>query len=180
MFGAAPRAQDIEARPPRDELTATANAATAPVVAVDLHALLDAIVCDFADAGRPVRWAGQPGPVLNTRPRALRRTVGNLLDSSLKFGAEAELQMHASPNGATVRALDRGPDIAPARLGLAMRLFSRLDESRNLDGGGTGLGLAIAERLAAVLGAPLQLRPHEGGDLEAELCLNHAPAVITA
>ena len=162
------------------QLAATEHAATEPVVAVDLHALLDAIVCDFADAGRPVRWAGRPGPVLNTRPRALRRTVGNLLDNALKFGAEAELQMHASPNGLTVRVLDRGPGIAPEQLGLAMRPFLRLDESRNRDGGGTGLGLAIAERLAAVLGAPLQLRPREGGGLEAELCLTHAPAGATA
>ena len=162
------------------QLAATEHAASEPVVAVDLHALLDAIVCDFADAGRPVQWSGKPGPVLNTRPRALRRTVGNLLDNALKFGAEAELQMHASPKGVTVRVLDRGPGIAPEHLELAMQPFLRLDESRNRDRGGTGLGLAIAERLAAVLGAPLQLRAREGGGLEAELCLTHAPAVVTA
>jgi signal transduction histidine kinase len=160
-------------------LAATEHAAQEPLQAVDLGALLDTLVCDFADAGRAVRWAaGAPpaadAPVLVTRPQALRRVVTNLLDNALKFAGAAELALETADDAITITVLDRGPGIAPERLAEALRPFARLESSRNREHGGTGLGLAIAQRLADALGAALRLAPREGGGLCAGLSLPFA------
>jgi signal transduction histidine kinase len=152
-------------------LASSDHAASEADCSVDLHALLDAIVCDFTDAGHTVQWSGEPGLVLTTRPQALRRVVVNLLDNSIKFAGAAELQVEASDGIVTIGVLDRGPGIAPARMAEVMRPFSRLEPSRSRESGGTGLGLAIAQRLCTALGASLRLMPRDGGGLHAELKL---------
>jgi signal transduction histidine kinase len=152
-------------------LAASDHAANEAAVAVDMHALLDAIVCDYGDAGQAVKWSAQPGLVLITRPLALGRAVNNLLDNAIKFGSQAELRLETRPGQVSLSVLDRGPGIAPERLHEAMQPFSRLEASRHRGSGGTGLGLAIARRLADALGASLVLRPRPGGGLHAELCV---------
>jgi len=152
-------------------LASSEHAAGEADCAVDLHALLDAIVCDFTDAGHDVQWTGDPSLVLTTRPQALRRVVVNLLDNAVKFAGAAELQVEASEGVVTIGVLDRGPGIAPGRIADVMRPFSRLEPSRNRESGGTGLGLAIAQRLCTALGASLRLTPRDGGGLRAEVQL---------
>ena len=152
-------------------LASSEHAASEFDCAVDLHALLDAIVCDFTDAGHTVQWEGDPSLVLTTRPHALRRVVVNLLDNAIKFAGAAELQVEASEGVVTIGVLDRGPGIMPGRIAEVMRPFTRLEPSRNRDSGGSGLGLAIAQRLCAALGASLRLTPRDGGGLRAELKL---------
>src|SRR5262249_27285158 len=78
----------------------------------DLHALLGSLVCDYVDAGKPVRLVGSVGRPLQARPHTLRRVVMNLVDNALKFGADTEVVI----DGATVARLavvvrDRGPGI---------------------------------------------------------------------
>jgi len=156
-------------------LAATEHAAQEPLQPVDLGALLDTLVCDFADAGHAVAWAdGAPpadAPALTTRPQALRRVVSNLLDNAVKFAGAAELALDSLADGVVITVLDRGPGIAPERLAEALQPFARLESSRNREHGGTGLGLAIAQRLSQALGAALHLAPREGGGLRAELRL---------
>lgn len=138
---------------------------------VDLDALLDSLVCDYVDAGAPVTLTGQVGRPIVTRPQAMRRIVGNLVDNALKYGTEAHLEVTRRAEGIDVIVTDRGPGIPQDMLEAVFAPFVRLETSRNRHTGGTGLGLAIARQLAQAMDATLTLRNREGGGLEARLSL---------
>lgn len=135
---------------------------------VDPDALLESLVADYQDAGHEVLLEGRAGTTVATRPQALRRILGNLIDNGLKYGEAVQVTAERGEGGA-VRILvrDRGPGIPEAELEKVFEPFYRLESSRNRDTGGTGLGLAIARQLAAAMDATLTLRNHPQGGLEA-------------
>ncbi|HEX7912355.1 MAG TPA: ATP-binding protein [Paraburkholderia sp.] len=152
----------------------TLHGGTEVPVRVDPDALLDSLVCDYVDAGQPVSLQGQLGVSLVTRPQALRRILGNLVDNALKYGGSAEITASMLDDDRTLIAvLDRGPGIPAESLEAVFEPFVRLEESRNRDTGGTGLGLAIARQLAIALDATLTLHNRPGGGLEARLTLGN-------
>ena len=147
------------------------GAAEAPI-RIDPDALLDSLVCDYVDAGNEVSLHGAVGAALVTRPQALKRILGNLVDNALKFGGAAELEVSAQADGAvSIAVLDRGPGIPAESLDAVFEPFVRLETSRNRNTGGTGLGLAIARQLTLAMDAKLSLHNRTGGGLEARLTL---------
>lgn len=141
---------------------------------IDPDALLDSLVYDYVDAGQPVSLEGRVETALVTRPQALKRIVGNLVDNALKYGGAAEINARADPGGqVTISVLDRGPGIPPESLEAVFEPFYRLETSRNRHTGGTGLGLAIARQLALATNAALSLHNRPGGGLEARLTLKN-------
>lgn len=139
---------------------------------IDLDSMLESLVQDYVDAGQPVSMGGQAAASITTRPHALRRVLGNLIDNGLKYGAEVCLTVSpAGQDGIRVQVRDRGPGIPEAELEKVFEPFYRLEASRNRDTGGTGLGLAIARQLVGTLNATLVLRNHPDGGLEAALTL---------
>ncbi|SAL39684.1 integral membrane sensor signal transduction histidine kinase [Caballeronia sordidicola] len=150
----------------------TLHGATEVPCRIDPDALFDSLVCDYVDAGQDVCLQGRFGMPLTTRPQALRRIVGNLVDNALKFSGVAEINVAASSDGkATVTVLDRGPGIPEQSLEAVFQPFYRIETSRNRNTGGTGLGLAIARQLALAMDATLSLHNRAGGGLEARLML---------
>lgn len=153
----------------------TAHAIAEPACPVDLHALLDGLVCDYTDAGREVSLRVPATLVLRTRPVALQRIVGNLVDNALKFAGAAEvsasLRTEQGVSAVEIAVKDRGPGVPVDQLTRITEPFYRLEGSRNEDTGGSGLGLAIAQRLAQALGGQLTLRNRDNGGLEALLTL---------
>lgn len=140
-----------------------------PAQPVDLHALLDSLACDYADAGQAVTLQAPRELQATTRPQALRRIVTNLVDNALKFAGTAQIEAWQEAQRVTVTVRDRGPGIPPGELQAVLQPFYRLEHSRGRESGGTGLGLAIAQQLAQALGGSLSLRNHEEGGLEARL-----------
>jgi signal transduction histidine kinase len=136
----------------------------------DLHALVDSLVCDYSDAGIPLRFAGERGVTILTHPQALRRIMINLIDNGLKFGENVEVAIDAQrSNGITITVSDRGPGIPDEHLKSVFLPFYRVEASRSRETGGTGLGLAIAQQLASALRGTLTLANRDGGGLEARL-----------
>jgi signal transduction histidine kinase len=136
----------------------------------DLYALIDSLVCDYSDAGKPLRFAGERGVTILTHPQALRRIMINLIDNGLKFGEDVEVAIDAQrSNGITITVSDRGPGIPDEHLKSVFLPFYRIEASRNRETGGTGLGLAIAQQLASALRGTLTLANRDGGGLEARL-----------
>jgi signal transduction histidine kinase len=136
----------------------------------DLYALVDSLVCDYSDAGIPLRFAGERGVAILTHPQALRRIMINLIDNGLKFGEDVEVAIDAQrSNGITITVSDRGPGIPDEHLKSVFLPFYRIEASRNRETGGTGLGLAIAQQLASALRGTLTLANRDGGGLEARL-----------
>lgn len=137
----------------------------------DLDALAASFVADYADAGRPVTLAGSSGRTVVTRPRTLRRLLGNLTDNALKFAGAAEVNFAAGDHSIIITVRDRGPGIPEDELEKVFEPFHRVEASRNRATGGTGLGLAIARQLSRALGGTLTLHNRAEGGLEARLVL---------
>jgi signal transduction histidine kinase len=149
------------------------HGAREPARAIDLDAQLDSLVLDYRDAGSAVRLEGRVGAPVQTRPKALRRIVGNLVDNALRYGGSAAIAVGRDSQGAVlIRVLDDGPGIPAEQLEAVFEPFFRLEGSRNRDTGGTGLGLAIARQLAGSLGGTLTLNNRPEGGLEARLTLS--------
>jgi signal transduction histidine kinase len=155
----------------------SAHGASEPPLKLDLDAFLDSLVFDYQDTGKQVVLAGCIGAPIYTRPHALRRVIGNLLDNAIKYAGAAEIEVLRAANGTiAISVLDRGPGIPVQELEAVMQPFYRLEASRNRDSGGAGLGLAIAHQLTLSLDATLLLENREGGGLRATLSLPSAKA----
>lgn len=157
-----------------EEGLAYAGSTAAPkevAILTDLDALAASLVADYTDAGQPVSLVGLNGHPVRTRPRTLRRLLGNLVDNALKFGGSAELVLDSTDSSPAIVVRDRGPGIPEAELDKVFEPFYRLESSRNRETGGTGLGLAIARQLANALDAELILRNLADGGLEARVTL---------
>ncbi|HEY5849824.1 MAG TPA: HAMP domain-containing sensor histidine kinase [Lysobacter sp.] len=150
----------------------SAHGGVEPALKVDLDAFLDSLVWDYQDTGKPVTVTAHVGVPVTTRPRALRRVVGNLVDNAVKYAGAAEVAASVDNDGkVAISVLDRGPGISERELESVMQPFYRVEASRNRDTGGAGLGLAIAQQLAIAIGAQLQLRGRDGGGLIATITL---------
>ncbi|WP_296595571.1 ATP-binding protein [Phenylobacterium sp.] len=146
-----------------------------PITLLDLASLLESLVEDAQDAGRPVALVRGEATDVLARPLALRRCLENLIDNAVKYGGGAEIASEREPGGVIVRIRAHGPGVPEDRIEELFRPFVRLEESRSRETGGSGLGLAIARRLAAQNGAALSLRNHPAGGMEAELRLPGPP-----
>ncbi|MDY0962300.1 ATP-binding protein [Massilia sp. CFBP9026] len=139
---------------------------------IDADAMLCSLVGDYQDAGRAVTLRGKSGVSMATRPHALKRILGNLVDNGLKYGGEVEVSIgRAAAGELAILVRDFGPGIPEEELEKVFEPFYRLEASRNRDTGGTGLGLAIARQLAATLDGTLTLANHPEGGLEARLVI---------
>lgn len=142
--------------------------------AVDLVAMLQALVADEHRQGRAWRLSLPAEAMLTGRPLALRRALTNLFDNAARHGAapfEAGLAAIGDEWRLSVR--DRGPGVPEIRLGELGRPFHRVDRARSTTG--SGLGLASVARVAGRHGGDLTLRNREGGGLEAVLRLPMRP-----
>ncbi|HEY2774876.1 MAG TPA: HAMP domain-containing sensor histidine kinase [Candidatus Binatia bacterium] len=161
----------------------SAEAAREPFCRVDLHALLESLVFDYADAGRSLLLRDErddAGAAIVTRPRALTRIVSNLADNALIFADDVDILVQTlSPETLAITVRDRGPGIPADKLAAVVEPFVRLENSRSRETGGTGLGLAIADQLAASLGGQLRLSNRDGGGLEARVVLPRAATIMT-
>jgi signal transduction histidine kinase len=149
----------------------SSHGATEPAVNIDLNAFLDSLVYDYQDMGKRVTLNGKIDQPVNTRPHALRRVIGNLLDNAVKYAGAGEIEIHKTDGSIAIGVLDRGPGIPEDQLEAALQPFYRLESSRNRETGGAGLGLAIAQQLALAIGATLTLSNRDGGGLQAMLLL---------
>lgn len=156
----------------REGLDYARSAETAETFArLDIDQLLDLVVEDAAEEGKPVAFVARSGCDVEVRPRALQRCLTNLIDNALKYGGSAEVA--ATPAGDTVeiRIRDHGPGIAETDLAGVFAPFVRLEAGRVDEPDGIGLGLTIAKSLAGSNDADLALRNHPEGGLEALLIL---------
>jgi signal transduction histidine kinase len=150
----------------------TMHGTAEPPCRVDPDALLDSLVGDYTDAGEPIRLSGRAGITLVTRPNALRRILGNLIDNAIKYGGSVQIDICKDQQERVVISIqDSGSGIPEQELEAVFEPFYRVESSRNRNTGGTGLGLAIARQLTLAMNATLTLHNRHQGGLEARLIL---------
>ena len=131
---------------------------------VDIASTLQLVTDQFADMGHKVAYDGPEHAMATVRPDDLHRSVTNLVENAVRYGAEATIRLRLSPETATIEVEDDGPGISDARKEVMLEPFVRGDDARNMDeAAGFGLGLSIARTIAIAHHGALSLndrQPH--------------------
>ncbi|MBX9589266.1 MAG: HAMP domain-containing protein [Hyphomonadaceae bacterium] len=134
-----------------------------PTAPLDLASLVQSVCDDYFDAGQDVAVQGLEPVTIASRPIALRRALGNIMDNAFKYGTRARVALATTPRDVRITIHDDGPGIPPDLVEEAFRPFRRLAR-RNGKTDGTGLGLSIARSIIRGLGGEIALtNPHENG-----------------
>jgi signal transduction histidine kinase len=130
----------------------------------DVASTLQLIIDQFADMEHKVAYDGPEHAMATVRPDDLHRSVTNLVENAVRFGAMVTIRLSVSPDTVTIEVEDDGPGISDARKDVMMEPFVRGDDARNMDETqGFGLGLSIARTIALAHGGKLSLndrQPH--------------------
>jgi signal transduction histidine kinase len=130
----------------------------------DVASTLQLITDQFGDIGRKVAYDGPPHAMATVRPDDLLRSVTNLVENAVRFGAEAVIRLRVSGDQLTIDVEDDGPGISDAQKQNMLEPFVRGDDARNMDEAtGFGLGLSITNAIVLAHGGTLSLhdrKPH--------------------
>jgi signal transduction histidine kinase len=152
-------------------LLARDTAAEEPTRTVDLAALVESVVGDFADQGRDVVALPAEPVTLPCRKLALTRAIRNLVDNALRYGERVTVGIARTPGSIAIVIDDHGPGLPPDKLEQVFEPFFRLDESRSPETGGSGLGLSIARAIVRGHGGDITLANRADGGLRATVQL---------
>jgi signal transduction histidine kinase len=129
---------------------------------VDIASSLQLITDQFSDMGHKVAYDGPEHAMATVRPDDLHRSITNLVENAVRFGAEAAIRLRVSPDSLTIDVEDDGPGISDARKEVMLEPFVRGDDARNMDeASGFGLGLSIARSIVLAHGGALSLNDRE-------------------
>jgi signal transduction histidine kinase len=129
---------------------------------VDIASTLQLITDQFADIGRKVGYDGPSHAMATVRPDDLHRSVTNLVENAVRFGAEATIRLRVAADQLTIDVEDDGPGISDAQKQNVLEPFVRGDDARNMDeAAGFGLGLSIANAIVLAHGGALSLHDRE-------------------
>ncbi|MGA9956475.1 MAG: ATP-binding protein [Bradyrhizobium sp.] len=130
----------------------------------DIASTLQLVADQFADIGHKVTYEGPEHAMATVRPDDLTRSVTNLVENSVRYGALVTIRLATSADVATIEVEDDGPGISDARKEVMLEPFVRGDDARNMDEtAGFGLGLSIARAVVLAHGGKLSLHdraPH--------------------
>jgi two-component system, OmpR family, osmolarity sensor histidine kinase EnvZ len=140
-------------------------------VETDLGLLIEDLASTTRRDGTPLCVADQPELVIEVRPNALRRCLGNLIANARQHGTCVWLSSESVADGVEIVVDDDGPGIPAAERERVFGPFIRLDASRNPSTGGVGLGLTIARDVARSHGGDVRLETSPQGGLRARVHL---------
>jgi signal transduction histidine kinase len=138
---------------------------------LDLALLVEGVVDDFADLGRPVVLAKSEPAIVRGDPLLLKRMFANLVNNALAYGQRASIELVTTDGQAVVDVLDEGPGLSQDELARAFEPFYRAERSRNRATGGIGLGLAIVKAAATAHGGDVELANRSKAGLRARVLL---------
>jgi signal transduction histidine kinase len=157
---------------------------------LSLSSLVEALVHDYQDLGKPVDLLPMAplvlkggrsvfsstsaqgslpdhAPILLTaRPIALQRALSNLIDNALKYGRRATVQILPGADSVTIAVEDEGTEMQVADIEAAIAPFKRGENASGTTG--FGLGLTIVATIAEQHGGQLAFTNGARG-LRAEL-----------
>ena len=105
------------------------------------------------DSGSPLLVEG--------RPLALRRAIGNLIDNALKYGRNATIRLEADANDVRILVEDEGGAVLVDDLEDLTRPFKRGANAQSSKG--FGMGLTIVSSIALEHGGDLTFGPGRAG-----------------
>jgi len=79
------------------------------------------------------------------RQHLIKRCIYNLIDNSLKYAGNADVEIKKTKSQIEIAVEDKGPGIPENERERVLRPFYRLDKSRQMSEGSVGLGLSIVQ-----------------------------------
>lgn len=152
---------------------------------LSLTSLLEAIVANYQDVGRPVTlrkgkdvivqggksifMSRQGHGVVSSdrdivvfgRPVSLERAITNLIENALKYGRRATISLEAGAQSATVVIEDEGSQSSATEIEDLLAPFQRGENTKTIDG--HGLGLTIVATIANLHGGKLTFEDTTAG-----------------
>ncbi|MFN3388371.1 MAG: ATP-binding protein [Allosphingosinicella sp.] len=138
---------------------------------LDLAALVQSAVDDWAETGADVALADAVPVQVDADPIALRRLVSNLIENAVKYAGSARCRVRRDGGDALLLIDDQGPGLAEDSLERVFTPFERGDAARDPGTGGVGLGLALARGIARAHGGDVWLSRLPGRGLRAHVRL---------
>jgi signal transduction histidine kinase len=144
---------------------------------ISLSGLLDDLKADHeAPRGKEVEliWDYPENlPVASTDGEKVKHILRNIIDNAIKFTARGTVtvaaRMIAAPNGRNPNrhyieflVVDTGIGMRSEHLARIFDCFHQIDSSTTREYGGLGMGLYVVQRLAALLGATVQVESEYG------------------
>ncbi|VXC08587.1 Hybrid sensor histidine kinase/response regulator [Pseudomonas sp. 8AS] len=105
-----------------------------------------------------------PACTVRTDARLLNRILRNFLSNACRYTEHGGVLLGVRKRGEQLRieVWDSGRGIPADQLQAVFREFHQLDVGRSMERKGVGLGLAIVERIARMLGYPIEVRSRPG------------------
>jgi signal transduction histidine kinase len=129
---------------------------------VDVASTLQLITDQFADMGHKITYDGPEHAMATVRPDDLHRSITNLAENAVRFGAEVTIRLRVSTDTVAIDVEDDGPGISDERKEVMLEPFVRGDDARNMDDvAGFGLGLSIARTIVLAHGGELSLKDRQ-------------------
>jgi len=138
---------------------------------VNLTALVGSICDDLTDTGYQVDFDEEGELVHESRPRALRRALSNLIENAVKYGKRARVKLRKTDAAIEITVDDDGPGIPEQEFELVFAPFYRVEQSRSSETGGVGLGLSVAQSIVDKHGGEIRLANREEGGLRVQVIL---------
>lgn len=142
-----------------------------PPEATQLAALVESVVEEFEDMGKPVSIAQAERVVAPVQVTWLRRALRNLIENALRYGGSARIALVRDGDKVVIAVEDEGPGIPPEDVAAMLEPFRRGEASRNRSTGGAGLGLTITRAILREHRGELVLANRPEGGLRAEMRL---------
>ena len=138
---------------------------------LDLSALVESLVDDFQEVGKPVSLKGQDSRFFYFgRMRALRRAINNVIENALKYGKTAVVELTKKDSGDLLLTVtDEGPGIPKEELDSVFEPFYRCDTARSSIISGSGLGLSVVKEIVNSHGGQISLINLPEGGLRVEI-----------
>jgi len=126
---------------------------------IEIDAVIERMIRGAQLAGHDVSYI-KSGLSVTTKPLALRRAVGNLMDNALHYGGKAEISVALVDGYIEIQIRDYGPGVPEDAITSLFEPYIRLEHGRDQNQSGLGLGLGIARDIVQALGGELQLKNH--------------------
>jgi signal transduction histidine kinase len=138
---------------------------------VRLDAMIERLMRGSRLAGHEVLFS-ESGLSVITKPLALKRALGNLLDNALHYGEKVEISVSQVASQIEIVIRDHGPGVPEEALASLFQPYVRLEHGREKNENGFGLGLGIARDIVQSLGGKLTLKNHPDGGFIATVLLS--------